>query len=66
MRTCELDGCGGSLEGRRPDARFCSSSCRREACRLRRLEADERDGHYVTLEHYRARQRRRANYGEEH
>ncbi len=32
-RTCER--CGASLEGRRPDARFCSPACRRAGARQR-------------------------------
>ena len=30
-RTCALDGCNRSLEGKRKDARFCSPECRRAA-----------------------------------
>jgi len=32
-RACER--CGAALYGRRPDARFCSASCRRSAARER-------------------------------
>ena len=46
VRACAV--CGADLNGRRADARFCSSSCRREAHRLRRLL----DG--ATVEGYRS------------
>ena len=32
-RTCERDGCAGSLEGMRAHARFCGPGCRRAAHR---------------------------------
>jgi len=32
-RACDV--CGASLDGRRPDARYCSAACRREAARER-------------------------------
>jgi hypothetical protein len=38
--------CGTSLDGRRADAVTCSTSCRRERDRLRRLLTGERDGRY--------------------
>jgi hypothetical protein len=40
--------CGGSLEGRRRQARTCGGACRAEASRLRRLLAGEQpvDGCY--------------------
>jgi hypothetical protein len=52
--------CGGSLEGRRRDARCCSASCRREGARWRRVEAGEPDGPYSTIEQLQARRQRRA------
>jgi hypothetical protein len=56
-RTCVA--CGTSLAGRRPQARFCSPACRREANRLARLAAGEADGQYLTLEQYSNRRRTR-------
>jgi hypothetical protein len=41
--------CGGSLDGKRPQARFCSSTCRREACRVRALLSGRSDSGYPTL-----------------
>jgi hypothetical protein len=38
--------CGASLEGKRRDARFCGSSCRREHGRLRRLLSGQSDSGY--------------------
>lgn len=37
MRACEQ--CGGSLDGRRSDARCCSGACRAAASRERRSQA---------------------------
>lgn len=35
-RVCQREGCGGSLEGKRSDARYCTEQCRRaEAYRAR-------------------------------
>jgi hypothetical protein len=42
MRVCEF--CGESIEGRRPQARFCSGSCRAAASRQRAAERAA-DGH---------------------
>ena len=46
VRRCAL--CGASLEGRRADARYCSSACRVEAWRLRRLLEGRPVGRYAT------------------
>lgn len=57
--------CGADLKGRRPHARHCDAKCRREAYRIRRLEAGIPDGPYRTLAEYRGRRRnRRANRSE--
>jgi hypothetical protein len=39
MRVCERSGCGASLEGRRPDARYCSGGCKAADNRARRSQA---------------------------
>jgi hypothetical protein len=53
--------CGTSLDGRRADAVTCSTSCRRERDRLRRLLTGERDGRYGSrVREYDERRRRRA------
>lgn len=39
-RSCE--GCGGSLEGRRPQARTCSPKCRQKVSRQIRRKCDTR------------------------
>lgn len=41
--------CRASLEGRRPQARYCSSTCRAEASRRRRLFAGEAVDGFVSL-----------------
>jgi hypothetical protein len=41
--------CGGSLVGRRSDARYCSAPCRAEAWRLRRLLSGQPAGPYLSL-----------------
>jgi hypothetical protein len=57
--TCPI--CGASLAGKRRDARFCSSACRRAHGRLRRLLSGQGDGRYRrTFSAYDARPRRRA------
>lgn len=57
-RRCPV--CGTSLDGRRADAVTCSTSCRRERDRLRRLLTGERDGRYGSVREYDERRRRRA------
>jgi len=56
-RACDV--CGASLDGRRPDARYCSPGCRREAAREReeaawRTENAEQDGSTATVDDCRA------------
>ena len=46
MSACAF--CGVSLKGRRDDARHCSSACRVEAWRLRRLLEGRPVGRYAT------------------
>ena len=46
MSACSF--CGVSLEGKRDDARYCSSACRVEAWRLRRLLEGRPVGRYAT------------------
>lgn len=58
-RRCVV--CGGSLRGRRRDARCCSSACRREASRWRTVLAGRNDGPYSTLGQLQNRRQRRAN-----
>jgi hypothetical protein len=58
MRRCAV--CGGSLAGKRRDARFCSPACRREAGRQRAVLRGRRDGPYLTLAHLAERRGRRA------
>jgi len=58
MGACPI--CGAALKGKRQDARFCGSACRREHRRLRRLLSGEGDGRYRTLSQYDARAHRRA------
>lgn len=57
-RVCPV--CGESLEGRRADARYCGSVCRREARRVRALLTGRSDGPYRTLREYVNRRQRRA------
>jgi len=45
-RRCAF--CGASLEGRRADARYCSTACRVESWRLRRLLEGRPVGRYAT------------------
>ena len=45
-RSCAF--CGAGLEGRRSDARYCSTACRVEAWRLRRLLEGRPVGRYAT------------------
>jgi hypothetical protein len=52
--------CGSPLAGHRADARFCSSSCRREHHRLSRLLRGEGESTYRNLAEYDGRARRRA------
>ena len=47
MRACAI--CGESLEGLRPQARFCSAGCRTEAWRIRRLVEGVPVGRYRNL-----------------
>lgn len=49
-RCCPI--CGADLEGHRPDALVCGSSCRRERNRLLRLLAGESDGPYRSVAEY--------------
>jgi ferredoxin len=46
-RECVL--CGAPLDGRRADARFCSSVCRAEASRIRAVLDGKEPAGYVTL-----------------
>jgi hypothetical protein len=46
VSACAL--CGASLEGKRDDARHCSSACRVEAWRLRRLLEGRPVGRYAS------------------
>lgn len=56
-RLCAL--CGGSLEGHRADARFCSPVCRIEASRIRRILASGKvDGYPSLADRLRAGRRR--------
>jgi hypothetical protein len=57
-RRCVV--CGGSMEGRRPQARTCSASCRREASRIRAILAGESAGPYATLADLASRRTNRA------
>lgn len=59
MRKCE--NCERELTYQRADARYCDSSCRREASRIRRLAAGQADVRYPTLDAYMTRRRRRAH-----
>lgn len=47
MRRCEF--CGACMDGRRAKARFCSTACRAEAWRIRRLLNGDAVGRYDTL-----------------
>lgn len=47
MRACAV--CGSSLDGSRPQARFCSAGCRTEAWRIRRLVEGVPVGRYANL-----------------
>jgi hypothetical protein len=58
MRRCAV--CGGSLSGKRKDARFCSAACRREAGRLRAVLSGRSDGPYSALVDLANRRQRRA------
>jgi 5-methylcytosine-specific restriction endonuclease McrA len=53
MRSCALDSCGGSLEGKRSNALYCDRTCKTKASDARRIA----DG--------RSRQRDRARYPNE-
>lgn len=56
-RECEV--CGGAIaHHRRSDAIYCSSSCRAERSRLRRLTEGEVVDGYSDLERYESRRKR--------
>jgi hypothetical protein len=59
-RCCAF--CGGSMEGRRPQALYCGGPCRADASRLRRLLSGEQvDGYRSARDFLRsARQSRTA------
>ncbi len=52
--------CGGSLDGHRRDARYCSAACRREASRVRAVLSGRSDGPYAALADLANRRQRRA------
>lgn len=62
-RVCAV--CGTNLDGRRADARYCTPSCRREACRIRILLAGIPVEGYRSLSQYVNRRQRRAKRGED-
>ena len=61
-RRCRF--CGAALESKRSDARYCSSACRAESWRLRRLLSGLSAGRYATpaerLDSYGKRRRIRS------
>src|SRR6184192_3299053 len=80
-RTCALEGCGVSLEGRRPNTRYCSARCNRRACYVanaeqarayaREYQAEHRDQVAARMQTWRAANKDRIarynrEYGQEH
>ncbi len=59
-RTCET--CGTPLEGRRPDARFCSPACRRAGAREREARRVPLAADPVENEHEHTARRAHASY----
>lgn len=52
MNTRTCDYCGDSLEGMRPQARFCKASCRVMASEKRREERQIREATLIAFRHF--------------
>lgn len=59
-RACER--CAARLEGRRPDARFCSAACRRAAARTREAGRGRPAGDRTENPHEETARRAHASY----
>jgi hypothetical protein len=52
MHTRTCDNCGGSLEGMRPQARYCGASCRVMASNKRREKRQIREAAQIAFRHF--------------
>lgn len=55
--------CGASLDGRRPQARYCSGACRAEASRIRRIVSGAQPDGFASLAQRLAHRRKSAQAG---